>query len=234
MKNLGQVIGIDIGGSKIRGVLWNGTRVLRTTELPTPGNTEGLIAVLAALVSRLHAPRVSRIGIGAAGTVKGTVLRSCTNIRYVKNLDLKRPFPRAALRLDNDARCFGRAEFLLGAGRRANGVFALTLGTGIGRAYGAHARIRKAGRFEYAESWEKAYQKLRGEKLVAFLSNKLPKLLQPFNPKVLVIGGGVLAHKGFFEKLRAALRKKGVRFAIRRAKLGRNAVAIGAALLFRR
>ena len=73
-----------------------------------------------------------------------------------------------------------------------------------------------------------------GEKLVAFLSNKLPKLLQPFNPKVLVIGGGVLAHKGFFEKLRAALRKKGVRFAIRRAKLGRNAVAIGAALLFRR
>src|SRR3972149_2996805 len=77
------------------------------------------------------------IGTGAAGIVEKTTLVSSPNISYIKNFAFRPLWPRSIrLRVDNDARCFARAELLSGAGRGAKSLFALTIGTGIGRAYG--------------------------------------------------------------------------------------------------
>ena len=116
-------------------------------------------------------------------------------------------------------------------------MFALTIGTGIGRAYGRSGRIIKLRKLEYPEPWEKEYQEVRNRRddgeLASFLARKLAPLLEPFEPEVIVIGGGVMERPGFLPKLRAALKARRVSGEVRRAALGRNAVAVGAALLLR-
>ena len=139
--------------------------------------------------------------------------------------------------MDNDARCFARAEFLGGAGRGAKSLFALTIGTGIGRAYGKNGKIIRLKKFEYPERWEGKYQAIRDlrddNRLIEFLSQKLVPLMMPFRPEVIVIGGGVSERRRFLPRLCAALTAHGLKSKIRRARLGKNAVAVGAALLLR-
>ncbi len=231
-------IGIDIGGTKIRALVWTGKRVARALQFATPNNEHDLQKKLVALVASLGgANAVQGIGIGAAGTVKGTTLLFSPNIPCMRQFDFKRLYPSAIpLRVDNDARCFARAEFLRGAGRGASSLFALTIGSGIGRAYGENGATIKLKRFEYPEPWERSYQILRGrrddKRLARFLSLKLSSLLKPYSPERIVIGGGVLERKGFLQELRAAFKANGFNLEIQRARVRKNAVALGAALLF--
>ena len=231
-------IGVDIGGTKIRGVLWNGRKVVRAHEFPTPKNKDDFKEGLMTIVSHLSRENpVRAIGIGAAGIVEKTTLVSSPNISYIKNFAFRPLWPRSIrLRVDNDARCFTRAELLSGAGRGAKSLFALTIGTGIGRAYGKNGKIIKIKKFEYPERWEKEYQLLRNmpddRKLVNFLGEKLSPLLMPFDPEAIVIGGGVMEHRRFLHRLQAAFKARGMKAKIRRATLRKNAVAVGAALLF--
>ncbi|MBI2350287.1 MAG: ROK family protein [Deltaproteobacteria bacterium] len=231
------IIGIDIGGTKIRAVLWDGRRVVRAHEFPTPKNKDDLKEGLMTLVSHLSREKSIRaIGIGAAGIVEKTTLVSSPNISYIKNFAFRPLWPRSIrLRVDNDARAFARAEFLRGAGRGVKRLSALTIGTGIGRAYGKNGKIVKLKRFEYPERWEKEYQVVRNrrddKKLAHFLAEKLSPLLKPFEPEVVVIGGGVMERRGFSRRLEAAFKDRGPAIKIRRATFRKNGVAVGAALL---
>jgi len=232
------VIGLDIGGTKIHGILWNGKRVVQAHEVPTPQDQNRFEETLVALVNLLRGRReIEGIGIGAAGIIEKTTLIFSPNIPYIKGFDF-RPFSAGSgrVRVDNDARCFARAEFLKGAGRGAKSLFALTIGTGIGRAYGKNGKIIKLKRFEYPERWERRYQAIRdlrdNDRLIEFLSQRLVPLMMPFRPEVVVIGGGVLERHGFLPRLRRAFATHGLKSKIRRSRLGKNAVAVGAALLF--
>jgi predicted NBD/HSP70 family sugar kinase len=230
------VIGIDIGGTKIRDVLWNGKRVIRAREIPTPKNRNDFERRLLGFVSLLsRSVRIEGIGIGVAGIIERNRI-SCPNIPYIKRFALRSLWPCGTrLRLDNDARCFARAELLRGAGRGAKRMFALTIGTGIGRAYGVSGRIKKIKKFEFPERWEKRYQTTRDSRdyirVAEFLGEKLAFLIKPFRPEVVVIGGGVIERRGFFPRLQVALKVHGLDCPIRRSRLGKNAVSIGAAML---
>lgn len=231
------VIGIDIGGTKIRALLWNGKRVTRECEAPTPKNKNGFERGLLELVSLLgRSAPIAGIGIGAAGIIKDTTLLFSPNIPYIKNFDFQRVWPSLPVRVDNDARSFARAELVRGAGRGAKRLFALTIGTGIGRAYGRRGKIIKIKKFEYPERWEREYQRVRerrdDKKLAACLGGKLVPLLKPFEPEIIVIGGGVLARRGFLGWLEAAFHARGLTAKIKRARFRKNGVAIGAALLW--
>ena len=231
------VIGIDIGGTKIRGILWIGQQAVRAHEFATPDNEKDFAREILELVSALSQQRVlDGIGIGAAGIIDKTTLVSSPNIPFIEQFDFRPLWPRSIpLLVDNDARCCARAELLRGAGRGAKSLFALTIGTGVGRAFGRRGKIVKLKKFEYPEPWEKEYQAARNRRddgeLASFLASKLAPLLQPFESEVIVIGGGVMDRRGFLRKLRISLKAHGVRAEIRRARLGKNAVAIGAALL---
>jgi len=232
-------IGIDIGGTKIRSILWDGKRVFRVQEFLTPGNETDFKKRVLELITLLdQRGAVRRIGIGAAGIVEKSTLLFSPNIPYIKNLNFRSLFPRAQrLRLDNDARCFARAEFLLGPARNCRSVFALTIGTGIGRAYGRQGKIINLKKFEYPERWEKRYQAIRNlpdnTELAEFLGEKLSALISPFKPEAILIGGGVLERQGFFPMLRMGLLARGLTRKIYRDRLRKDAVAIGAALLFK-
>lgn len=232
------IIGIDIGGTKIRGVLWDGKKVVRSREFATPKNKDNLRKKLVALTASLSGQNpVRAIGIGAAGIVEQTTLLFSPNIPRIRNFEFRPLWPRSIpLRLDNDARAFARAEFLRGAGRGSRILFALTIGTGIGRAFGKNGKIIRVKKFEYPERWEKTYQAIRRKKndkgLASFLGERLSRLMKPFLPEVVVIGGGVLERRGFLRLLQKSLHAHGLEAAVKRGWLSKNAVAIGAALLF--
>lgn len=231
-------IGIDIGGTTMRGILWDGERIARASEMATPQQPSVFIRRVKEIAAKAAgAKRVASIGIGIAGVIEKTTLMLAPNIPAVKNVDLRRLLPDSfSVRVDNDARCFARAESRMGAAKGFRSVFAITLGTGIGRAFVKNGNTSLIKKFEYPEKWEKEYQRARdGEtdaRLAEFLGKKLSPLIKNYDPEALVIGGGIVKRRGFFQRVSRALKQHHVLATIRRAKLGENAAAIGAALLF--
>lgn len=233
-------LGIDIGGSKIRGVLWDGRMVVLATEVATP-RTKGAFAkrivVLSTGLSRRAKRQIRGTGFGVAGRIRGRRVIRSRNIPYLRNFDFTALRVPPPIRVTNDAEAFLRAEVGLGAGRLVRRVLGFTIGTGIGRAYGARGRVRIVKNFEHAEPWEPEYQRIRdggdGRTLSAFLGEKLARIARQYRADVIVLGGGVLGRPGFTRRLASDLRARGLKAEVRRGYLGRNAVAIGAALLFR-
>ncbi len=134
-------IGIDLGGTKIEGVVLdsNGNVLLRK-RVPTR-QSEGYRAILnaiAQLVAALEAEagRKCPVGVGTPGAlsaVTGHMKNSntvCLNGQpLLEDLQvlLKRP-----LRIANDANCFALSEALDGAGKGFGVVFGVIMGTGVG------------------------------------------------------------------------------------------------------
>lgn len=224
-----RVIGIDIGGSKIRAVSWDGKRVFKATEIKTPKNLTAFKKLLGDILKNY---RAKKIGIGVPGVISGNKILFCPNIKYLKNFDISQLRRRTSkFKLDNDARCFARAECLLGAGKGSKNVLTLTLGTGVGRAFAKNSRVLKIKKFEYPERWEKEYQKIRDSKnnraLANFLAKNLIGRFKKYNPAIIIAGGGVSERKGFLAELRKVSWRP-----VKKSKLGKNAAAIGAAMLF--
>ena len=134
-------IGIDLGGTKIEGVVIDADgQVRERTRVPTPrGDYEGTLAAVAELVARLEGNigACCRVGIGMPGAVSpATGLIKNANSTWLNG----RPFTRdisAALegrpvRVANDADCFALSEATDGAAAGAPVVFGVIVGTGTG------------------------------------------------------------------------------------------------------
>lgn len=228
------IIGIDIGGWKIRGILWDGKKILRSYEVSTPRRKAEFVRTIHALLGALAFKRKIRgVGIAVAGIVEGSRVKRSPNVPYLNNFDIRSLHSSWHLMVDNDARAFLRGEL---RGREAKSVLGFTIGTGIGRAWAENGRVRKIKKIEYPERWEKEYQKIRdgGDdgRLARFLGEKLSKITEAYNPRILVFGGGVLGRKRFFTKLKTECARRGVTSAVIRAKREKNSAALGAALLF--
>lgn len=111
-----------------------------------------------------------------------------------------------------------------------------SLRAAVRRSTGRARRIIRIKRFEHPEAWERRYQAVRDQKddrvLAEFLGEKLSAVAADHPADVIVIGGGVLSRQGFRRRLSSARKRRGVRRPVRLARLGRNAAAIGAVLLF--
>jgi glucokinase len=137
-------IGIDVGGTKMSGILFDGKKVLADFTLATPkDNLEHFLIMIYALINPLiekakaDKVKISGMGIGVPGVLnkeRNKILR-CRNVpilndvELVKKLNEKFDFP---IILDNDAKCFLRAEAMLGAGQKFKNIFGMIIGTGIG------------------------------------------------------------------------------------------------------
>lgn len=142
-------VGVDIGGTKVLGVLMEGDRVLARSRVATPGvvgpqpagagrrDVAGeLVQAVAELVTRLGDDLLP-LGVGAPGMVDrhGRVCFA-PNLPGLTGVDLAarltERFARSEVVVANDASCAAYAEHLLGAGRGSHQVVMITLGTGIG------------------------------------------------------------------------------------------------------
>ena len=132
-------IGLDIGGTKIEGVLWRG-KIMAAERIRTPRRRPEFLEAVQNLVARLSAKeKIAGIGVGTAGALdmkKGLVVNS-PNLPFLSNLVLVRLIAkkfRAPVLMDNDTNCFLRGEMIFGLARGKRNVVALTLGTGVGGA----------------------------------------------------------------------------------------------------
>ncbi len=135
-------IGIDLGGTKIEGVVLAPGGIERTRRrIATPADDyAATIAAVVALVSALEddigASRRGTVGVGIPGTISpATGLVKNANATWL----IGRPFDAdlaAALgrpvRVANDANCFAVSEAIDGAAAGARVVFGVILGTGVG------------------------------------------------------------------------------------------------------
>jgi glucokinase len=131
------VIGVDLGGTKIlTASVDRDGRIEERLEVPTPADSqEGLLAAIWESIETVAPDGCAAVGLGVPSVLGpgGRVLAS-------NNLPLK-DVPLAELvsgrfgvpvAVENDASVAAYAEWRLGAGRGAQGLVLLTLGTGVG------------------------------------------------------------------------------------------------------
>jgi glucokinase len=144
-------IGLDVGGTKVLGVVADASGALLDEHRVLTPSTDGaaLVAAMAEVVGvlQLEHPDVTSVGAGVAGlaTLDGTV-RFSPNLPGVVELPIAKLLSEAVglpVALDNDATCALRAEHLAGAARGADDVALVALGTGVGGAFVLDGELRR-------------------------------------------------------------------------------------------
>jgi glucokinase len=251
-------IGIDVGGSKIAGVLLtpgNG-RPKASLRAPTPKSKNQFERAIRDMVRKLSEKRrVRGVGLGLPGVLdyKRGILIRAGNLPRIRNWNARRNLLefRVPVMIDNDSRCFVRAEAQYGAGRRHKNVVGIAIGTGIGGGivvngtlvYGAHGRAGEVGHMVIGG--KKTFQDL-GAKRAFLRSGDVSKiigvgaanLIHVLDPHIVIIGGGgglsrevnlAVVRRAANQLLQPEVRGK---TPIVRGALGEFASAIGAAMLF--
>jgi len=135
-------LGIDLGGTKIEGILIDEQfQVIKRERVPTK-REEGYEAILSRIVKLAKSiiedvPDLeSPIGICTPGTIEsetGLLKNSNTVCLIGKPIqkDMERELGISVV-MENDANCFALAEATIGAAKKYNVVFGVILGTGCG------------------------------------------------------------------------------------------------------
>lgn len=134
-------IGIDLGGTKILGVIMDGSsREIGRVQRPTPHNDyPKTIKEISDIISRLETDagaNNSSVGVGIPGSLSPhTGLMQNANSTWLNGQPFGEDLEailRRPIRLTNDANCFTLSEATDGAAQDAHCVFGVILGTGCG------------------------------------------------------------------------------------------------------
>lgn len=141
-------IGIDLGGTKIEGIVLDATGVARwRRRVATPrddyAGTVGAVALLVQALERDCGTRCS-VGVGIPGTLSAATGRvKNANATWLNGHALDADLAQALgrpVRLANDANCLAVSEASDGAGAGSAVVFGVILGTGVGGGIVVHGR----------------------------------------------------------------------------------------------
>jgi fructokinase len=141
--------GIDLGGTKIAGLLFDGAeRVVAETRRPSPkGDYTATLDAVATVVADLEgvAGATASVGIGMPGCIAPTT--GCVqnaNSTWLNDKPLKADLETRLgrpVRLANDANCFVLSEATDGAAAGAGIVFGVIIGTGCGGGIAIDGRL---------------------------------------------------------------------------------------------
>lgn len=143
-------IGIDIGGTSVKGALVDETGALSEhIEQPTEAQaaTKSVLALSERLVERASQVGVAPVGIGVGAA--GFVDHSTGSVTFSPNLVYDDPQIRSAVQsrvglpvvVENDANAAAWGERAFGAAKGSDHVSMLTLGTGIGAGFVVEGRL---------------------------------------------------------------------------------------------
>ena len=131
-----EVLGIDIGGTKIYSAIVNeqGNILGEVQKNRTPQNKDEFEGLLKRIIKG-YAREISGVGIATAGTVSNEndrIIGSTGNMfKEYPDTDFK-SLTDLPVFLENDANCAAWAEYRLGESRGSSVSVLLTLGTGVG------------------------------------------------------------------------------------------------------
>ncbi|MGP3912075.1 polyphosphate--glucose phosphotransferase [Nonomuraea sp. 10N515B] len=198
------VLGIDIGGSGIKGAPVDteaGRLVEERLRIPTPqpSKPDDVAHVVSSIVEHFHWS--GPVGVTFPGVVVDGVVRSAANVaRSWIGVDAAALFGGATVL--NDADAAGMAEMTFGEGRGKRGtVLVLTFGTGIGSALftdGTLVRNTELGHLELhgKDAEHRASDRARQEHDLSWehwaerVQQYLEHVEMLFSPSLIVIGGG--------------------------------------------
>jgi N-acetylglucosamine kinase len=174
--------GIDLGGTKIEGVILDQadpSRALHRLRVPTEAEQgyEHILGQISLLVNRLGEasgfPRPASIGVGTPGvTVPATGLLKNSNTLCLNGKPLAADLSRALgceVILANDANCCALAEATLGSAKGYKTVFGIILGTGVGGGIVVGEQILR-GPHGICGEW--GHNPLRGEETPCYCGRK--------------------------------------------------------------
>jgi len=238
-----RVLGIDIGGSGIKGAVVDTTRGKLVTErhrlpTPTPSKPKAVGKVVAEIVEHFEWKGI--VGCTFPGIVHHGTIFSAANVhRSWMGTDCAKLFREKTSRrviVTNDADAAGVAEMRFGAGRNHKGlVIMITLGTGIGSAlfyHGelipnaelGHLQLRGEDAEHRAAARIRAEKKLNWKQYARRVDEYLHHVEFLFSPDLFIIGGGISRdHEKFLPRLT-------LRTPVVPARLFNDAGIIGAAL----
>jgi polyphosphate glucokinase len=238
------VLGIDIGGSGIKGapVDLDAGRFARDRlriETPQPSAPTAIAEVVGAIVA--HFEWTGPVGVTFPGVVIAGTTRTAANVdeRWVGQ-DADDLFTHATgcpVTVLNDADAAGMAELTFGAGKGRGGVvLVLTFGTGIGSALfvdGVLVPNTELGHLELngkeaerrASAQVREVKELSWEKWAGRVADYLRHVDALFSPGLIIIGGGISKRSEKFLPL-----IDGVAAELMPAALHNDAGIIGAAM----
>jgi glucokinase len=213
-------IGLDVGATKIDGVLINEKgRVIRQKKILTRKTRKEFLKEIFSLIQQLKTGKISGIGIGFPGQVIDGKVIGLHNLPKIKNLNLKKIIEkkfRVKTLVDNDANCFALAE---ARSRKVNNLVGLTLGSGVGGGIIINGKVYRgkdglAGEFgqiiyqgktfeDYCSGKffkKKPFNKKSYEKYGFHLGNLMNVIVNSLNPEILVLGGSVSKSFDLFKK----------------------------------
>jgi len=246
-KTPSQILGIDVGGSGIKGApvdLKTGKLVAERIRIKTPDKAEpNPVAEVVQQIAQSFNWRGS-VGIGFPAPIKSGVAMMAANVSEkwigVNADNLFTKTTGLSCTMINDADAAGLAEMSFGAGRGQNGsVIMVTLGTGIGSAVFYRGKLLPNTEFGHIEikgkdaevrASDAARQRedLSWKKFAKRLDRYLEMMEKLFWPDLFIVGGGVSKeHEKFLPLLK-------IKVPVVPAQLLNEAGIIGAALAAQR
>ena len=213
-----EVLGIDFGGSGIKGAIVDTKTGELVTErhrieTPQPATPEAVAEVMAQLTD--HFNWKGKVGVGVPAVVKNGVMLTAANIdkSWIGQKVNKQLSDKTGCEVEcvNDADAAGIAEIHFGAGAKEKGmVFLLTVGTGIGTVIFIDKHLvpnLELGHLEFNGKTIERYSadSVRKRKNLSWeeWGKRFNKVLdyydKMFNPNLFIIGGGVSKKMDKFE-----------------------------------
>ena len=165
-------IGIDLGGTKIEGILLDDSfNVVERTRIPTQ-QEKGYKSIINSIVSLVEELKIKAsdnvtIGVSTPGAIsKKSGLIKNSNTQCLIDMPLKEDLKQALdqeIAIENDANCFALAEATLGAAKNHNVVFGVIMGTGVGGGIVINGEVHR-GRTYIAGEWGHHTLRINGNK----------------------------------------------------------------------
>jgi polyphosphate glucokinase len=241
-----QILGIDIGGTGIKGAPVDtdtGSLLVERYRLSTPdGAKPGPVAAVVKDVATQFDWHAS-IGCGFPAVIRDGVAETAANINQkwigTNVAQLFSEVTGCPVYVVNDADAAGLAEVTFGAGKGVNGVvLMITIGTGLGSALFidgklvpntelGHIEVESEDAESIASDMVRKEQDLSWKKWAKRLDKYLITLENLFSPNLMILGGGAIKKQDQFLPLLTVHTK------IIPAVLGNDAGIVGAALAAR-
>ena len=163
-------IGIDLGGTNIRGGLVNENDLqgITSRRINAMGSVEEVLQELFSFTDQLINNSVTSIGIGVPGLVdvEQGIVFDVINIPSWKEVPLQKWMQdryHLPVFINNDANCFALGEFYFGKGKGCNSMVGLTIGTGLGSGLILNKKLYSgkncgAGEFGMADYLDQCYE----------------------------------------------------------------------------